>query len=141
MMITRISVVVPRSLDGGVTCLDPIDACSYYSVSPFLQCGCAPNPAVAVSVDGVQIAETTMSPASDLASWDTRIGIQVEAQSMISLRVFDADGDAREEIFGCDISGSSPHVADGSLVCAKQFPTIAGPANYSVTATITSIDG
>ena len=138
MMITRISVVVPRSVDGGTTCLDPNGACSSYSVSPFLQCGCAPNPTVAVSVDGVEIAETTMSPASDLASWDTQIRIKIEAQSMISLRVFDADGDSREKIFGCDISGSSEHVTGGSLVCTKQFPTFAGPADYTVTATITS---
>ena len=138
MMITRISVIVPRSVDGGVTCLDPNDACSSYSVSPFLQCGCAPNPVVAVSVDDVQIAETIMSPASDLASWETLISVKIEAQSMISLRVFDADGDAREKIFGCEFSGSSEGVAGGSLVCTKQFPTIAGPADYTVMATISS---
>ena len=136
MVITRISVVLPRSVDGGATCVDPNSACGTYSVSPFLQCGCAPNPVVVVSVDGGQIAETTTSPASDITTWDTQIGIQVDAQSTISLRAFDADGDSRAEILGCDIAGSSQHVATGLITCKKQFPTLAGPTDYSITAAI-----
>jgi hypothetical protein len=135
--ITSFVAHVPRSTRYGEgECLDVAPCSPWAPVPPFSACGCAPDPAVTLYVDGEDAGRTQPVINADSARWDLALPLLVARDSTIRVEVLDFDLTESESIFGCSWPADPELLGRGSLVCEAEFLTDDGLQTFSLTATV-----